>query len=209
MKKITLFVTALFVFGGAANASERIPVVIEHRLPVSIADAEPIVFTERGIEFFVFPDGQFDFNTRPATTGDYYYKSAGRSTVNRTHGAPGVNNNVNYGVRVDHDEFGRVRRVGNVFINYDANDRIKRIGSVYMSYNRYALSQVGGLQIVYNRHGDIVDFIGNVNGRRATAYAYNGNSNGGYNSYNPAPQNNNDFYYYKTDGTKAKVEEKR
>jgi hypothetical protein len=23
------------------------------------------VFTERGIEFYVFPDGQLDFNTRP------------------------------------------------------------------------------------------------------------------------------------------------
>jgi hypothetical protein len=35
--------------------------------------------------------------------------------------------NQNFGVKVEHDNFGRVRRVGNVFINYDANDRIKRV----------------------------------------------------------------------------------
>jgi hypothetical protein len=34
----------------------------------------------------------------------------------------------NQNFEVEHDNFGRVRRVGNVFINYDANDRIKRVG---------------------------------------------------------------------------------
>jgi hypothetical protein len=50
-------------------------------------------------------------------------------------------NTRNQKVKVEHDNFGRVRRVGNVFINYDANDRIKRVGSVYMAYNRFALEQ--------------------------------------------------------------------
>jgi hypothetical protein len=31
---------------------------------------------------------------------------------------------------VAHDDQGRVRQVGNVFINYDVNDRVKRIGSI-------------------------------------------------------------------------------
>jgi hypothetical protein len=60
--------------------------------------------------------------------------------------APG-NRKGNYGVKVEHDNLGRVRQV-NVFINYDANDRVKRIGSVYMTYNRYALERVGGLEIL-------------------------------------------------------------
>jgi hypothetical protein len=51
------------------------------------------------------------------------------------------NSRGNYGVKVEHDNLGRVRQVGNVFINYDANDRVKRIGSVYMTYNRYALER--------------------------------------------------------------------
>jgi hypothetical protein len=69
--------------------------------------------------------GQFDFNTRPSSN-NMYYKPSGRREVNRTYGAPMYARNQNF--KVEHDNFGRVRRVGNVFINYDANDRIKRIG---------------------------------------------------------------------------------
>jgi hypothetical protein len=72
-----------------------------------------------------------------------YYKPSGRRNVNRTWSANEYQKS-KFGVKVEHDDFGRVRRVGNVFINYDANDRIKRIGSVYMAYNRFALEQVGG-----------------------------------------------------------------
>ncbi|RTY95260.1 hypothetical protein [Flavobacterium sp. GT3R68] len=203
MKKITLLVASIFLVGSVANASEIINFSDERRLPVDFRDADPIVFTERGIEFFVFPDGQFDFNTRPST-GDIYYKANRRGAVNATHGAPAQVQNGNYGVRVEHDNFGRVRRVGNVFINYDGNDRIKRIGSVYMTYNRIALTQVGGLQIIYNRHGQIIDMVGDVKGRRS-----NGCSQGYYsNEYeNNSTSNDQDYYYYKTDGTKVKVED--
>jgi hypothetical protein len=55
--------------------------------------------------------------------------------------------NQNFGVKVEHDNFGRVRRVGNVFINYDANDRIKRIGLSTWLYNRFALEQVGDYRL--------------------------------------------------------------
>ena len=107
------------------------------------------MFIERGIEFFIFPDGQLDFNTRPSKGGEQYYQTNSRGDVNRTYGAPKFHKNKNYGVKVAHDNMGRVRQVGNVFINYDSNDRVKRVGSVYMTYNRYVLEQVGGLQIMY------------------------------------------------------------
>ena len=199
MKKITLFAIALFAFSNSVTASEAI---VSMRA-ISVAEAEPIVFMERGVEFFVFPDGQFDFNTKPAATGSLYYKNTGRASLNRAHGAPGVQV-VNRGVRVEHDEFGRVRRVGNVFINYDAHDRIKRIGSVYMTYNRFALSQVGGLRIKYNNRGYITGFSGSVNGYQPSAYTpgnYVGNSD--YSDSNDSVDQ--DYYYYKSDGTKDKI----
>ncbi len=210
MKKITLLVASTFLVGSVANASTVINFSDETRFPVTISEAEPIVFVERGIEFFVFPDGQFDFNTRPSS-GDFYYRKS--ASVNRTYG---TRNNIetNYGVKVEHDNFGRVRRVGNVFINYDANDRIKRIGSVYMTYNRYALAQVGGLKIIYNKRNQIVDLIGTVKGDRYdTGYSYGAYDNGYttpeyYSTGNNSSYNENDYYYYKTDGTKAKVEDK-
>lgn len=212
MKKITFLVASIFLFGGiVANATER-----DHkRPPVDFRKADPIVFTERGVEFFIFPDGQFDFNTRPST-GDMYYKHGRRtSALNKTYGAPANVQNRNYGVKVEHDFAGKVRRIGNVMINYDANDRVKRVGSVYMTYNRYALERVGGLQIIYNRRGQIVDIFGTVKTDRIYQYNQNNseyndyNNHGDHNDYDNRDygQNTNeeDNTYYRTNGAKPKV----
>ena len=207
MKKITFLVASIFLIGsGVANATEKTNFSHERGLPVDVRNAEPIVFTERGIEFFVFPDGQFDFNTRPSSGNDMYYKSTKAKVVNRTYGAPSNSRNQNYGIKVEHDNSGKVRRIGNVFINYDAYDRIKRVGSVYMSYNRFALEQVGGLQIIYNRRGQIVDFIGNVQGRRAYEYSQNNYGNNDQDYGNNQNSNDEDQYYYRTTGAKTKVQ---
>ncbi len=195
MKKITLLVASIFLIGsGVANATER----NNRKSPVDFRNSDPIVFTEKGIEFYVFPDGQFDFNTRPSN-GDMYYKSGRKNGSNKTYGSPANGQNRNYGVKVEHDYSGKVRRIGNVFINYDANDRIKRVGSVYMTYNRYALTQVGGLQIIYNRRGQIVDIFGTVKGGRMYQYAQNNNDNYAQNS------NDDDNTYFRTNDAKPKV----
>ena len=194
MKKITLLVASIFLLGGgAANAAEKIAFSVEKKSPVDFRNADPIVFTERGIEFFIFPDGQLDFNTHPSkgTSGSMYYKAGNKNGLNKTYCAPARNKN--YGVKVEHDNRGRVRQVGNVFINYDSNDRVKRVGSVYMTYNRYALERVGGLEITYNHRGQIVDAVGTVNGGKA--YPYNQNND------------DDDHYYYRTNGSRAKIED--
>ncbi|RTY82688.1 hypothetical protein EKL99_08265 [Flavobacterium sp. ZB4P23] len=208
MKKITFLVASIFILGGSiANATEKIDFSVERRSPVDFRDADPIVFTERGIEFFIFPDGQLDFNTRPTIGRDIYYKSSRKNGVNKTHGVPGNVRNGNYGVKVAHDNMGRVRQVGNVFINYDSNDRIKRVGSVYMTYNRFALERVGGLEIIYNRHGQIVETVGAVKGGRSYQYGQNRNDRDYDNDFG-GNQNSedDDSYYYRTNGPKAKIE---
>ncbi|HSD15547.1 MAG TPA: hypothetical protein VLB74_12925 [Flavobacterium sp.] len=216
MNKITLLVASMLLVGSMAYASEN-PVFSDNnekgpRYAADYRNAEPIVFMERGIEFYVFPDGQFDFNTRPS--------GPRQTTVNTTYGAPGVHTSThygpaNYGVRVEHDNFGRVRRIGNVFINYDGYNRVKRVGSVYMRYNSFALSQVGGLRILYNRRGYIIDVDGYVNGwshgYSYNPYTYNGNgydnqdSGNDYGYESGSGYNEDDYYYYKADGTKAKM----
>lgn len=206
MKKITLLVASIFLVGSMANASEN-PVFSDNTTIARFSFEEPISFTERGIEFFVFPNGEFDFNTRPDDShGDYHYKSAGKRVTIEVNRRP-----ENYGVRIEHDAFGRVRRVGNTFINYDFNDRVSRIGTVYMKYNRFALSQVGGLRIIYDRRGQIVDIFGTV--KRYYGYPNtHGNGHNGYTNnngnYNNESSNQDDYYYYKTDGTKAKIEDR-
>lgn len=209
MKKIT-FLLAILLFGSMANASEKFTFSNEISFPSNINDAEPIQFIERGIEFYIFSDGQFDFNT-VVSQGENYYKT-GRRDFNATFGTTSPYNS---GIKIEHDNFGRIRRVGNVFINYDFDNRIKRIGSVYMSYNRFALSQVGGLRIIYNRFGQIVDYVGNVKNRSSN---YNFNETYNFNSYNFNEDNyenndnessGNDYYYYRKDGTKAKVDKNK
>lgn len=198
MKNFTLLVASILLLGSAAKASEL--KTIDVAFTTNFSFDEPISFTERGIEFFVFANGDFDFNTRPNDSqGDYQFKNAGRRSaeVNRN------NKPVNYGVLIEHDSFGRVRRVGNTFINYDYNDRVSRIGTVYMKYNRTFLDQVGNMKLIYDRRGNIVDTVGSVKGRKYQGYAYNTHQN---NNYYPTTSNNDDdYYYYKTDGTKAVI----
>jgi hypothetical protein len=222
MKKITFLVAGLLFFGmNMVSASDKKGLTDDNergRYNVDYRDADPIVFLERGIEFYVFPDGAFDFNTV-----SNHYNSNPRprqGTINTTYGAPGTRGNSSYGprdrgVRIEHDYMGRVRRVGNVFINYDAYGRVKRVGNVYMRYNSFALAQVGGLRIIYNRRGHIVSIVGSVN-HYSSHYQYNpngnghGHGNGHYNNNNDDDDygndnNDNDYYYYKKDGTKAKM----
>ena len=206
MKKITLLVASILLVVSVANASEVIKTFGEERSDNYSFD-EPISFTERGIEFFVFPNGEFDFNTRPDDSdGDYYYKTAGKRETITQEIMP-----MNYGTRIEHDGFGRVRRIGNTFINYDNRDRVNRIGSVYMKYNRTALIQIGGMRIVYNRNGDIVDTQGTIKSYSGYAYSYNNNNNHYYydenDNYTASNYNDNNYYYYKKNGTKAKIED--
>lgn len=217
MKKITLVLAALLLSLGNAMATTSAKKVFDDGgrrvyAPVDYRYAEPIVFMERGIEFYVFPNGEFDFNTVP---------SGPRATTNVTYGAPRGNaygyyrNRAPQGIRVEHDYNGRVRRVGNVFINYDATGRVKRVGSVYMRYNSFALAQVGGLRLIYDRRGRIIDIRGFVNGySQAYTYApvnnhYSPSSTYTYNDYdNGNDYNDDDYYYYRQDGTKVKMDKK-
>lgn len=185
MKKITLLAAAVLLVTNAVKASE----LNFTGAPTRFSLNEPISFTERGIEFFVFPNGDFDFNTRPDDSqGNYFFRSAGKRGGDKTDRG---RRPANIGTLIEHDSFGRVRRVGNTFINYDSRDRVSRIGTVYMSYNRFALAQIGGLRISYNRYGEIAGMFGQVKGRagfvNGPAYSSQYNNGG----------NNNSNYYYK------------
>jgi hypothetical protein len=203
MKKITLLVASVLLVVNVAKAQRNDRFSFD----------EPISFNERGIEFFVFPNGDFDFNTRPSDShGEFYFRGAGKRGANVQHRGSVARGPINYGVLIEHDSFGRVRRVGNTFINYDSNDRVTRIGSVYMRYNRFALSQVGGLHIIYNRRGDIVDMFGQVKGYRNNGFAttyYGPTTCNTSVDYSYTYNNNDDYYYYKADGTRAKIEDKK
>ena len=167
MKKLVLLFTTLLMGLTTVTATEKISEnkSIDLDITSRYRYAQPILFVERGVEFLIFADGSFDFNTDIfyASPRNVYYKDR-RNRRNRSFGAPGhVYSRFNRGTLVRHDRLGRVRRIGNVFINYDRFGRIIRAGSVYMNYRRGLLRQVGGLRIHYNRHGFMVGTRGQVN----------------------------------------------
>ena len=119
------------------------------------------IFTEGGIEFSVFADGQFDF----------YMPNYGPD-VNVGINTPGFslsfNSGYNYNPYVQYDDFGaiiqientpiyydyygRVNQIGNIFINYTGFGRINRIGGLNVYYRNNVFYRYDGFINVYNRH---------------------------------------------------------
>ncbi|WCO00362.1 hypothetical protein [Psychroserpens ponticola] len=223
MKKQLLFIAAMLIGLTSATATTAGHAVSnrEDYNTTRYRFAEPIVFIERGVEFLIFPDGSFDFNTEIEnnTSNMYYRSNTKRSSVNTTYGAPGTINRVHYsnsrprGIIITHDNNGQVRRIGNVFINYDREGRIKRAGSVYMSYQRSngLLKQVGGLRINYNRWGEIVHVSGNVNRFNTDTNYGVGSGHGGNNyfGYNDVEDYDDDYYYYRKNGKIKKTKKNK
>ena len=84
-----------------------------------------------------------------------------------------------------------------------------------MSYNSFALTKVGNMRITYDWRGRIINISGFINASNSGNYNPNdghysgGNGTNGYenNGYNDDfDQDDEDFYYYRKDGSKAKME---
>jgi hypothetical protein len=178
MKRLLLVCASLLIGLTTASASElnhpKQKIKLEKKKNYRFA--EPITFIERGIEFLIFPDGSFDFNTNihdDFYDDDVYYKNnARRNTINTSQRGPNatfaftVGSKKKRGVHISRDRFGKVRRVGNVYINYNRIGNITRVGSVFINYSRgrhATVAQVGGLKVQYNRWGEIVSTRGYVN----------------------------------------------
>jgi hypothetical protein len=192
MKKGILILVGMFMMVAAVEAKtgNKLP----NRIGVNYAYNEAVNFVERGIEFFIFTNGDFDFNTHQ---NDSYYDYNGSRIKNNSH------------VRIDRDYRGRITRVENVFINYDYRGNVSRVGSIFIGYRRDRLTKVGDLRIRYDRYGYPV-FYGNVrnyyynNGVRFNisfgdvcdyndAYFYRSDFNRNYNQF----REDSNFYYYK------------
>ena len=196
--------------------------------------AQPIMFVERGVEFLIFSDGSFDFNTYTNNNyyNDSYYRSnSKRGHVNMTYGTRNKTvkytsryGNGNRGVSVSHDRDGKIRRIGNVYLNYDRYGKLKRAGSIYMHYSHghhSALNKVGGMHIKYNRRGEIINTHGQINRNSdycnfcgasscSADHSYRNRQHDDYEWYDndDVYHNDDNYYYYKQNG-KVKKSKKR
>ncbi len=169
---------------------------------------KPIQFFEKGIKFYVYPDGEFDFNTnarRGRFTTQYVYRN-GRRYKKR----------VPYSrVRISRDYDGRIRRIGNTFINYNRFGKVSRIGSIFIDYKRRKMTRVGGLRIKYDHYGN-VRYFGQVKYRYnrfnradrfiASIFDYNDDfffNDDFYDEYEDYGEDDDYFYYKSKKGKKG------
>ena len=169
---------------------------------------KPIQFFEKGIKFYIYPNGEFDFNsnTRARHATQYVYRN-GRRYKKR------VRNNR---VRISRDYRGRIRSIGNTYINYNRYGNVSRIGSIFIDYRRRKMTRVGGLRIKYDHYGN-VRYFGQVKNRYnhfnrtnrfiGSIYDYNDDfffNDNFYNDYEDYGEDD-DFYYYKSKNNKKGI----
>jgi hypothetical protein len=220
MKRLLLVCASLLIGLTTASATDlnNQKTTIKLEKKKNFRFAEPIAFIERGVEFLIFPDGSFDFNTY--VNDDFYddvlYRNnTRRRDINTTQRGPNATmafntaSRKNRGVMISRDRTGKVRRIGNVFLNYDRLGNITRVGSVFINYSRgrnAVVTQVGGLSVQYNRWGEIVRTRGFVNrNNRLTHYNVVKHQDLDMHHYNY----DDNYYYYKQNGKVKKLKKKK
>lgn len=172
---------------------------------------QPVTFVENGIEFSVFPDGNFDYEFLYRET--YYNSNSRRSSINASYNGPRVSINYTSNTSdrnfVSTDRNGTIRVIGNVPINYDRAGNVTQIGSVFIGYGRgknNTLNQVGGLSVNYNNWGQIVSTKGyiNINNRNADYCDVQDNSWNNNNHF----ENDDKYYYYMKNGKVKKMKKR-
>ncbi len=157
MKNLVLLITAMFLVGTTVNAATTSSTNLATVNTYVSGYGNSFIFVEGGIEFSVFPDGQFDF----------YIPQYGPN-VSLGFSSPNVsisfNSGYNYSPYVQYDDFGAIIQIENVPIYYDYYGRITRVGSVNICYNNFGrVVWVGGLHIFYNRYNVFSHYTGYIN----------------------------------------------
>jgi hypothetical protein len=137
MKKGIFILLGIFMMVSTveANHGKKSP----SRIGFNYTYNNSVNFEEQGIQFFIFTNGEFDFNSN----NNYY-----NSHINRERG-------------IYRDYRGQITRIGNSFIRYDSYGNVIRIGNVFMKYYRGKLTDVGHLKVRYDYWGNPT-FYGNV-----------------------------------------------
>jgi len=128
MKRVVLLVLGMFMMVSSTEATNGNNLANENYRFYAYTNA--VNFIERGIEFYVFPNGEFDFYP-------LYFNG-------RHQGFLDIRRNFN----------GQIRSIENVRIRYDFFGNVTRIGDIFLRYRRGRLVSVGNLNVRYNRWGE-------------------------------------------------------
>lgn len=119
---------------------------------------DSFIFVEGGVEFAVYPNGEFDFYYNPEfRRGNSVHFSTPNVNIS-------YNGGYNYDPYVQYDDYGAVIQIENVPVYYDYYGRIIQAGNIYLSYNNFGrLARVGNLHVHYNNHHHITHYSGYIN----------------------------------------------
>ena len=152
MKNLALFFALLFVgWSASANSASN-----SSSFPFKNY-GESFIFVEGGVEFAVYPNGEFDFYYNPQFTRNSNQWLSPRSNIS-------YNSGYNYDPYLQYDDYGAVTQIENVPVYYDFYGRITQAGRIDIDYNRNGLvSRVGGLNVRYNSLNRPINYVGYIN----------------------------------------------
>lgn len=154
MKKFQTFIAAFLLIGVAAFATTTTKTGARF---IERGYGNSFIFVEQGVEFAVFPDGQFDFNVDNYSPNFSAYLDFGGVGIS-------YNTGHSYDAYVQYDDYGAVIQIENVPIYYDFYGRIVSAGDVRIRYNNFGrVSRVGGLYIHYNTYNKYSHYTGFIN----------------------------------------------
>lgn len=152
MKHLALVFVALLTLGGSTYAAEDNTTLRRG----NIYDGSKYIFVEDGIEFSIFPDGEFDFYIPQYVDGVSLNVSAGPVGIS-------FNTGFDYDPYVQYDEFGAVIQIENTPLFYDYYGRLTQAGNVNINYRNNRIARVGGLRVFYNNAGLFSHYSGFIN----------------------------------------------
>lgn len=139
MKKLIYLFTAALITVTSTATTSRPAVSINN----TRNSGDRYLFVEGGIEFSVYPDGEFDFVV-PQLINDLHI-SVNNGPVNISY-----NSGFNYDAYVQYDSYGAVIQIADVPVYYDNWGRIVQAGNIAINYMNGRIAGVGNLQVFYN-----------------------------------------------------------
>lgn len=127
----------------ASDSDTFFNVAIDSTIERTYKANEPYIFVERGVEFAVFPNGEFDFAYVGFNYEENPYKTPSRPFS--------YNGGYNYDMYLQFDIFGAIIQIETVPVYYDNYGRIIQAGSVDIIYSEDAIAQIGNMHVRYQK----------------------------------------------------------
>jgi len=119
---------------------------------------DSFIFVEGGVEFSVYPNGEFDFYYNPA------FRRANVVNISVPHVNISFNSGYDYDPYIQYDDYGAVIQIEDVPIYYDYYGRIIQAGNIVINYDNYGyVLSVGNLFVQYDPYHRIAGYRGYIN----------------------------------------------